>query len=38
VIVNGQPTEMDHIADHLLRGPIAEILPPIVQGNTRPIW
>jgi NAD-dependent deacetylase len=38
VIVNGERTEMDHIADHLLRGPIAEILPTIVEGNTRPIW
>jgi NAD-dependent deacetylase len=38
VILNGERTEMDHIADHLLRGPIAEILPTIVEGNTRPIW
>jgi NAD-dependent deacetylase len=30
VIVNGQPTEMDHHADHLLQGEIAEILPPLV--------
>ncbi len=30
VIVNGQPTEMDHHADHLLIGQIADILPPLV--------
>lgn len=30
VIVNGDPTEMDHLADHLLRGPIGQILPAIV--------
>ena len=28
VIVNAGPTEMDHHADHLLRGQIGEILPP----------
>jgi NAD-dependent deacetylase len=27
VIVNGAPTEMDHLADAVLRGPIGEILP-----------
>ena len=27
VIVNAEPTEMDHLADHLLRGQIADILP-----------
>jgi NAD-dependent deacetylase len=30
VIVNAEETEMDHLADHLLRGQIAEILPTIV--------
>ena len=31
VIVNGQPTEMDRIADHRLIGQIADILPALVQ-------
>jgi NAD-dependent deacetylase len=30
VIVNAEPTEMDHLADHLLRGQIGEILPAII--------
>jgi NAD-dependent deacetylase len=30
VIVNAEVTEMDHLADHLLRGQIAEILPAVV--------
>jgi NAD-dependent deacetylase len=30
VIVNAQPTEMDHHADHLLQGMIADILPRLV--------
>jgi NAD-dependent deacetylase len=30
VIVNGEPTEMDHLADHLLRGSITEILAALV--------
>jgi NAD-dependent deacetylase len=30
VIVNAEPTGMDHYADHLLRGPIGEILPAIL--------
>ena len=30
VIVNAQETEMDHLADHLLRGQIGDILPAIV--------
>ena len=29
-IVNGSPTEMDHLADAVLRGSISEILPRIV--------
>ena len=32
VILNAEPTEMDSIADALLRGGIAEILPEIVKG------
>ncbi|MDQ1373450.1 MAG: NAD-dependent deacetylase [Actinomycetota bacterium] len=32
VIVNAEPTEMDHVADAVLRGPISEILPEII-GN-----
>lgn len=30
VIVNGSPTELDHLADAVLRGPISELLPAIV--------
>ena len=30
VILNAEPTEMDHIADAILRGSIADLLPPIV--------
>ena len=30
IIVNGQPTEMDHHADHLLIGQIGDILPQLV--------
>lgn len=30
IIVNGQATEMDSLADHLMRGQIAEILPVLV--------
>jgi NAD-dependent deacetylase len=33
VIVNGEPTEMDHLADAVLRGSISEILPAIVGGD-----
>ena len=33
VIVNGDATELDHLADHLLRGQIGEILPAIVAGG-----
>jgi NAD-dependent deacetylase len=32
VIVNGQPTEMDRLADHLLLGQIADLLPRLVLG------
>ena len=30
VIVNGSPTDMDLVADAVLRGPISEILPVLV--------
>jgi NAD-dependent deacetylase len=30
VIVNGDETAMDHLADAVLRGPISELLPRIV--------
>jgi len=37
VIVNAQPTEMDELADHVVRGQIGEILPVLVGvRNTRP--
>lgn len=32
VIVNGTPTELDHLADVVLRGPISDFLPAIVDG------
>ena len=32
IIVNGQTTEMDRYADHLLIGQIADILPVLVAG------
>jgi NAD-dependent deacetylase len=32
VILNAEPTELDHIADAVLRGSIADILPEIVSG------
>ena len=33
IIVNGQPTEMDRHADHLLIGQIADILPALVRNT-----
>jgi NAD-dependent protein deacetylase/lipoamidase len=33
VIINAEPTEMDDIADAVLRGPISELLPAIVSGG-----
>ena len=38
VIVNAGPTDMDRLADVVLRGPIGELLPAIVAalGETRP--
>jgi NAD-dependent deacetylase len=35
VIVNAEPTEMDHLADHVLRGQIAQILPYLVSDTAR---
>jgi NAD-dependent deacetylase len=32
VIVNGEPTEMDGLADAVLRGPIGELLPRVVSA------
>src|SRR5260221_8011740 len=34
VIVNAEPTEMDHLADALLQGPIGELLPAIVTSSS----
>jgi len=34
VVVNGSPTEMDHLADVVVRGSISEVLPRIVGGQT----
>ena len=36
VIVNAEPTEMDDLADVVLRGSISEVLPAIVGGNPPP--
>jgi NAD-dependent deacetylase len=33
VIVNGEPTEMDELADAVIRGPIGRILPRLVAGG-----
>jgi NAD-dependent deacetylase len=33
VILNGGPTEMDHVADHVLHAQIAEILPELVRAQ-----
>jgi NAD-dependent deacetylase len=35
VILNAEPTEMDDIADAVLRGSIAEVLPAIVTPSSR---
>ena len=32
VIVNGSPTEQDHLATAIARGPISSLLPSIVTG------
>ena len=34
VVINGSPTEMDHLADVVVRGSISEVLPRIVGGPT----
>jgi NAD-dependent deacetylase len=34
VIINAEPTEMDDIADAVLRGPISDLLPPLVGMST----
>jgi NAD-dependent deacetylase len=33
IILNGEPTELDHLADVVLRGSISELLPPICSGG-----
>lgn len=33
VVINGSPTEMDHLADVVVRGSISEVLPRIVGGR-----
>ena len=33
-IINGDVTEMDHLADAVLRGPISELLPAVVAAGT----
>jgi NAD-dependent deacetylase len=35
VIVNGEPTEMDHLADAVLRGSIGDLLPALVRASSR---
>ncbi len=37
VIVNGAPTDLDHHADAVLRGPIGELLPAIVGTTAAPL-
>jgi NAD-dependent deacetylase len=32
VIINAEPTEMDHLADLIIRESISEVLPIVVQG------
>jgi NAD-dependent deacetylase len=36
VIVNGSPTELDDVADVVVRGPIGELLPAVVGVESRP--
>jgi len=31
VIINAEPTDMDELADVVLRGPISSLLPPMVE-------
>lgn len=35
VILNGEPTEMDGLADRVLRGSISEVLPALVPERSR---
>jgi NAD-dependent deacetylase len=35
VIVNGEPTEMDHLADAVLRGPIGDLLPALITAQSQ---
>lgn len=35
VIVNGEATEMDHLADVVVRGSISSVLPPMLAGDAR---
>src|SRR5215471_9437356 len=35
VILNGEPTPMDDVADEVLRGMIGEVLPDLVQGSSK---
>lgn len=35
VVVNGEPTEMDHLADAVLRGPIGDLLPALVAAPSQ---
>ena len=35
VIVNGERTEMDHLADAVLRGPIGDLLPALVTAHSQ---
>jgi NAD-dependent deacetylase len=35
VIINAEPTEMDDLADVVLRGSISELLPSLVGMSTR---
>jgi NAD-dependent deacetylase len=39
VIVNGEPTDLDHLADVVLRGPISSLLPAVCSalGESRPV-
>ncbi len=36
VIVNAEPTDMDHLADAILRGPIGQVLPRVVDTGSPP--
>ena len=39
VIINGEPTKMDHYAEVVLNGSISELLPEVVRrSKSRPDW